>query len=103
MNTSSLNMPDDWLALAWCAVTIGLSLLLIYLAGQIRLAGQILRNPGRPAPTARSQRTPALPDAIVALRLRLPASGGWPNVSAAPRFRLHRHARRLTVQRRFDI
>jgi hypothetical protein len=98
INSSSLNMPDDWLALAWCAVAMGLSLLLIYLAGQFR------RNARRPAPVERRQRPPALSGLHVAPRFRLPTPPGLPIAGTLPRFRLQPLAQpRLGIRRRFDI
>lgn len=98
MYSSSLNMPDDCLALAWCVVAMGLSLLLIYLAGQLR------RNAGRPAQAARFQAPPALPDVNVQPRWQLSMPRGVSVAGSHPRFRLHPLAQpRLTVRRRFDI
>lgn len=36
MNPTFLSLPDDWLALAWCFVTMTVCLLLIHAAASIR-------------------------------------------------------------------
>ena len=49
MNPSFLSLPDDWLALAWCLVTMVACLLLIQFATLIRPRSM----PGEVAPTKR--------------------------------------------------
>lgn len=98
MNGSSLNVPDDWLALAWCALTMGLSLLLIYLAGLFR------RHPAPPDPAARRLRPQAEPNVNVTLWSRPPLPPGLAIRATSHRF-LHRSLARprLSRRRRFDI